>query len=99
MLSRSVVRAATKRKRPSSPRCRRAIATHTHSHHANQISVLRSNVDTSSAEFKENKAAMEEVLGKMRELRAQLAVGGNQKARDKHVQRGKMLPREYVYLM
>ena len=56
-------------------------------------------MDTSSAEFKENKAAMEEVLGKMRELRAQLAVGGNQKARDKHVQRGKMLPREYVYLM
>jgi len=53
-------------------------------------------VDTSSAEFKENKAAMEEVLGKMRELRAQLAVGGNQKARDKHVQRGKMLPRDRI---
>ena len=54
-------------------------------------------MDTSSAEFKENKAAMDEVLGKMRELREKVALGGTQKAREKHVQRGKMLPREYVY--
>jgi 3-methylcrotonyl-CoA carboxylase beta subunit len=60
--------------------------------------VLRSNVDTSSADFKDNAKAMDEVIAKMKELREQLVLGGPQKARDKHVQRGKMLPREYVFL-
>jgi 3-methylcrotonyl-CoA carboxylase beta subunit len=40
---------------------------------------------------------MDEVITKMKELREQIVLGGSQKARDKHVQRGKMLPREYVY--
>jgi 3-methylcrotonyl-CoA carboxylase beta subunit len=92
----AAARIALKRKRLSPHRCRRAIATHTHSHHANQISILRSNVDTSSAEFKDNKAAMDDVIAKMKDLRDTIAQGGSQKAREKHVARGKMLPREYV---
>jgi 3-methylcrotonyl-CoA carboxylase beta subunit len=59
--------------------------------------VLRSNVDTSSPEYKENKASMEEVLARMRELRTKVEEGGTKKAKDKHVARGKMLAREYVY--
>lgn len=90
-------RVAAKRKRPTSSQCRRAIATHTHSHHANQISVLRSNVDTSSADFQENKKSMDEAIKHVRELRVRIAEGGPKKARDKHIQRGKMLPREYVF--
>lgn len=89
------LRVQLKRKRPS-PQCRRAIATHTHSHHANQISVIRSNIDTSSPEFRENKASMEEVLARMRELRSKVEEGGTKRARDKHVAKGKMLVREYV---
>ena len=87
------LRATLKRKRPQCV-ARRSIATHTHSFHADQISVLRSNVDTGSAEYKEKAAAMDEVLGKIRDLRAKIALGGTAKAREKHVQRGKMLVRE-----
>jgi 3-methylcrotonyl-CoA carboxylase beta subunit len=54
-------------------------------------------VDTSSADFKENAAAMNDVIARMKDLRHEIAKGGSQKAREKHVQRGKMLPREYVY--
>lgn len=86
-------RLVLKRKRPQ---CHRAIATHTHSHHANQISILRSSVDTSSADFKDNAAAMDDVMARMKDLRDTISQGGSQRAREKHVQRGKMLPREYV---
>lgn len=74
----------------------RTIATHTHSFHANQISVIRSNVDTSSSEFKQNAEQMEEAIQRIRDLKAAAAGGGSKKARDKHIARGKMLPREYA---
>lgn len=35
-------------------------------------------------------------MARMTELHAKIAKGGPQKARDKHIARGKMLPREYV---
>lgn len=74
----------------------RSVATHTFSHHASALSVLPTNVDTSSAEFKENAAHFAELLASMRELHRKIEQGGPQKAREKHVARGKMLPREYV---
>lgn len=74
----------------------RPIATHTFRHHASALSVLPTNVDTSSAEFKENAAQFGEILASMRELHQKIEQGGPQKAREKHVARGKMLPREYV---
>lgn len=74
----------------------RSIATHTFSHHASALSVLPTNVDTSLAEFKENAAQFGELLASMRELHQKIEQGGAQKAREKHVARGKMLPREYV---
>jgi 3-methylcrotonyl-CoA carboxylase beta subunit len=39
---------------------------------------------------------MDDVIAKMKDLRDTIAQGGSQKAREKHVARGKMLPREYV---
>ena len=74
----------------------RPIATHTHDHHASAISILPSNVDKSSADFKENAAQMGELTTRMRELHQRIENGGPAKARDKHIARGKMLPREYV---
>lgn len=74
----------------------RPIATHTFRHHASALSVLPTNVDTSSAEFKENAAQFGEILASMRELHQKIEQGGPQKAREKHVARGKMLPRDRI---
>ncbi len=42
---------------------------------------------------------MDELMARMTELHARIAQGGSQKAREKHVARGKMLPREYVRML
>lgn len=75
---------------------RRAIATHNYSHHASALSILPSNVDKSSSEYQENARQMGEVMARMQGLHQKVEAGGPVKARDKHVARGKMLPREYV---
>ncbi|KAF2728768.1 carboxyl transferase [Polyplosphaeria fusca] len=87
------------RPRPQCPRPRnfpRRIATFTHSHHAEQVSILPTAVDTGSAEFKENKRQMDEAMERLNALHSTIAQGGPQKARDKHVQRGKMLVRDRI---
>ena len=72
----------------------RSTANHAFQHHAEAISVLRTNVDTSSHDYKENVQAFEDVMGKMESLHSKIELGGPSKARDKHIARGKMLPRE-----
>lgn len=57
---------------------------------------MPTNVDTSSAEFKENAAAMNDLLSHMASLHNTIALGGPQKARDKHTARGKMLVRDRI---
>ncbi|KAL4775800.1 carboxyl transferase [Aspergillus nidulans var. acristatus] len=74
----------------------RPIASYTHPHHASAISVLSTAVDTSSPDFKENARQMQEVLDHMNSLHSTISQGGPQKAKDKHVARGKMLPRDRV---
>ncbi|KAL4925759.1 putative 3-methylcrotonyl-CoA carboxylase, beta subunit (MccB) [Aspergillus undulatus] len=74
----------------------RSIASYTHPHHASAISVLPTAVDTSSPDFKENAQQMQEVLDRMNTLHNTIAQGGPQKAKDKHIARGKMLPRDRV---
>ncbi|CEL02972.1 Putative Propionyl-CoA carboxylase beta chain [Aspergillus calidoustus] len=74
----------------------RFIASYTHPHHASAISVLPTAVDTSSPDFKENAQQMQEVLDRMNSIHSTIAQGGPQKAKDKHIARGKMLPRDRV---
>ncbi|UPX10588.1 Methylcrotonoyl-CoA carboxylase [Ascochyta rabiei] len=74
----------------------RSTATFTHSHHADAVSVIPTLVDTNSADFKENRREMEEVTDKLNDLHSKIAQGGPQKARDKHLQRGKMLVRDRI---
>ncbi|KAJ5524793.1 methylcrotonoyl-CoA carboxylase beta chain [Penicillium frequentans] len=74
----------------------RSIANYTHPHHASALSVIPTAVDTSSAEFKENSQQMQELLSRMNHLHTNISKGGPQKSRDKHVARGKMLPRDRV---
>lgn len=77
----------------------RSVATHTYSHHASAISVLPTNIDTSSADYKENARQMGEVMARMRDLHQKIEESGPPKSREKHIARGKMLPREYVIEM
>ncbi|KAL2822209.1 carboxyl transferase domain-containing protein [Aspergillus cavernicola] len=74
----------------------RTIASYTHPHHASAISALPTAVDTTSPDFKENAQQMQEVLDRMNGLHETIAQGGPQKAKDKHIARGKMLPRDRV---
>lgn len=74
----------------------RTAATYTHSHHAEAVSVIPTAVDTNSNDFQENKRQMDEATAKLVELHSKIALGGPQKARDKHIQRGKMLVRDRI---
>jgi 3-methylcrotonyl-CoA carboxylase beta subunit len=74
----------------------RTAATFTHSHHAEAVSIIPTAVDTSSSDFKENKRQMEEATENLVNLHTKIAQGGPQKARDKHIQRGKMLVRDRI---
>ena len=53
-------------------------------------------VDVSSPDFRENGQQMKELVDGMTEMHAKIAQGGPQKAKDKHISRGKMLPRDRV---
>lgn len=74
----------------------RKIANYTHHHHASAISVLPTAIDVSAAGFQENAEQMNRLIAKMSSLHSSVAQGGSQKARDKHVSRGKMLPRDRI---
>ncbi len=50
----------------------------------------------SDPDFKRNDAAMRDLVADLREKSAHIALGGSASARDKHVGRGKLLPRERV---
>lgn len=78
---------------------RRSAATFTHARHSDAISVLPTLVDKTSPEFKENVAQMGTLLEKYSALHKKIALGGPQKARDKHIQRGKMLARDRINAM
>lgn len=80
----------------SSQLLRRSAATLTPPHQAAAISRLQTNVDASSEEFKENERQMADVTARLQELTAAIQKGGPQKARDKHIARNKMLPRDRV---
>jgi 3-methylcrotonyl-CoA carboxylase beta subunit len=60
------------------------------------MNVLKSAVWMDSSDFGENKAAMEALVADLRAKAALIAQGGGEKARGRHVARGKMLPRERI---
>ncbi|CAD0106589.1 unnamed protein product [Aureobasidium uvarum] len=72
----------------------RTAATYTSRHQAAQISVLQTAVDTNSTGYVDNKKSMQELLESFTTLHRNAALGGSEKAREKHVAKGKMLVRE-----
>lgn len=75
---------------------RRGTATFTSSHQASQISILQTTVDKNSNAYKENAASMADLMAKLTQLHGTAARGGPEKARQKHLERGKMLVRDRV---
>ncbi|MGE5625754.1 MAG: carboxyl transferase domain-containing protein [Bacillota bacterium] len=58
--------------------------------------ILKSALDVNSKEFLANRAHMQKLVDELRALQARTALGGDEKARKKHTDRGKLLPRERV---
>ncbi|CAG8977289.1 hypothetical protein HYALB_00012981 [Hymenoscyphus albidus] len=74
----------------------RCIATHSTRTQANAISVLPTLVDPSSELYKQNAAQIGEVMDRFEKLTQKIQQGGSAKAREKHIARNKMLPRDRV---
>ncbi len=60
------------------------------------MAVLPSKVDTGSPEFAENTGAMQTLVDGLQATLADIGGGGGEKARARHTERGKMLPRERI---
>ncbi len=57
---------------------------------------LKTNVDPQSADFIENSERMRTLVQDLRRTVSQVAIGGGKQARKKHLDRGKLLPRDRV---
>jgi 3-methylcrotonyl-CoA carboxylase beta subunit len=60
------------------------------------VTAIKSNIDTASPEFRANQAAMRALIAELQERRAKTAEGGPPRARERHLSRKKLLPRERV---
>ena len=60
------------------------------------MKALASTIDTASPEFRANEAAMRALIAELQARRAEAAEGGPPRARERHLSRGKLLPRERV---
>ncbi|MBK8964076.1 MAG: methylcrotonoyl-CoA carboxylase [Candidatus Competibacteraceae bacterium] len=60
------------------------------------MSVIKTRIDPRSDEFKANARAMRALVADLRAKVAEVAQGGSEAARQKHLARGKLLPRERV---
>jgi 3-methylcrotonyl-CoA carboxylase beta subunit len=60
------------------------------------VAVIKSTADVASPEFRANQAAMRALVAELEAQRARAAEGGPPQARERHLARGKLLPRERV---
>ena len=60
------------------------------------MTVINSTINTHSEDYRANEAAMQSLVDDLRSKTAELARGGSEKARDKHLSRGKLLPRDRI---
>jgi Acetyl-CoA carboxylase, carboxyltransferase component (subunits alpha and beta) len=60
------------------------------------VPAIESAIDSSSADFRANAAAWAELRAELEARRAEVAQGGPPRARERHLARGKLLPRERV---
>lgn len=60
------------------------------------MSIIQSKLSPNSADFQQNAAVMQALVDDLRAKLTKIAQGGSQAAREKHIARGKLLPRERV---
>ncbi|HEY1613061.1 MAG TPA: carboxyl transferase domain-containing protein [Rhizomicrobium sp.] len=60
------------------------------------MTAIKSAINTRDATFKANSAAMEVLVGELKARMGKAALGGDERSRKRHVERGKLLPRERV---
>jgi len=60
------------------------------------MTILKSHIDTSSEDFQANADHMAGLVADLKERLAMVAEGGGERAREKHLKRDKMLPRERI---
>ena len=60
------------------------------------MSVLKSSINANSNEFSKNAEMMTGLVADLREKVAKIKLGGGDKTRAKHIERGKLLPRERI---
>ncbi|MCG5501376.1 carboxyl transferase domain-containing protein [Ectothiorhodospira lacustris] len=63
------------------------------------MNVIKSKIDTRSGEFAANRAAMGALVEDLRSRVARITQGGSERARDRHLSRGKLLPRERIQVL
>ena len=74
----------------------RLVTTYTSPHQANKVSVLPTTVDTNSKIYEDNAASMGELMKNLTQLHEVTSKGGPDKARAKHLERGKLLVRDRI---
>ncbi|MBW7851260.1 MAG: methylcrotonoyl-CoA carboxylase [Rhodospirillales bacterium] len=60
------------------------------------MTILKSAISTRSEEFRRNAEVMEGLVADLRDKVQQVKLGGGQRARERHLERGKLLPRERI---
>ena len=60
------------------------------------MAILSSSIDKNAAEFRANAERMRALVAQLQTRRAEAALGGSERARERHVARGKLLPRDRV---
>ncbi len=60
------------------------------------MAIITTQVHTGSSQFKERAQAMQQLLDDLRQKVAQVSAGGGEKAQQKHLAKGKLLPRDRV---
>ena len=63
------------------------------------MAALHSTLDTRAEDYLGNQAHMQTLVDDLRSRLHQIALGGDERAREKHTNRGKLLPRERVRVL
>ncbi|XP_045703929.1 methylcrotonoyl-CoA carboxylase beta chain, mitochondrial [Phyllostomus hastatus] len=77
-------------------RCARAGVPGLRAYHGDSVAALGTQPDSSSAVYQENYEQMKALVNQLHERVQKIRLGGSQKARERHMSRGKLLPRERV---
>jgi len=63
------------------------------------MAVIKSSINRKSEQYRENLDAMQALVADLRDKVDRIAQGGGERAREKHLKRGKLLPRERIRML